>query len=125
MKDVEPWTVGGGNPAKMIKEQEIEWWGCALSSFRFQVSSSRLEERCGWWIDLPSAKVEAKGQGLQWTAFDSALCDAIEQSSNPNNRTILQDMGRRGHELVESKYTWSAVVKAMVDGYEWMAGREK
>ena len=93
---------------------------CSASS-KFQVSSSRLEERCGWWIELPSAEVKTRGEGEQWNALDSALCDAIEQSSNPNNRTFLSDMGRRGHELVESKYTWSAVVKAMVDGYGQIA----
>ena len=93
---------------------------CSASS-KFQVSSSRLEERCGWWIDLPPAEVNVKGVGAEWNALDKALREAFEQSNNPNNRTILQDMGRRGHELVESKYTWSAVVKAMVDGYERIA----
>ena len=86
---------------------------------QFQVPSSKLEERCGWWIDLPKPK--SGGEVEHWTVLDSALREAIEQSNNPNNRTILQDMGRRGHALVESKYTWSAVVKTMIDGYERIA----
>jgi glycosyltransferase involved in cell wall biosynthesis len=29
-----------------------------------------------------------------------------------------REMGERGHRLVEAKYTWDAVVKAMIEGYE-------
>ena len=83
---------------------------CSASS-KFQVSSSRLEERCGWWIDLP----EAEGSNPSaWPALDNALSEAMVAND-------LREMGRRGHALVESKYTWSAVVKAMVDGYERIA----
>ena len=88
---------------------------CSDSS-KFKVQSSKLEERCGWWIDLSKSK--SGGEVEQWSALDSALCEAFEHSSNSNIRTFLQDMGRRGHELVKSKYTWAAVVKAMVKGYE-------
>ena len=42
----------------------------------------------------------------------------LKQSNNLNNRTILQDMGRCGHELVEERYTWAAVCDKMVRGYE-------
>ena len=76
-----------------------------------------LEEReCGWWIDLPKSKSGVEVE--QWTALDSALSEAIEQSLNPNNRTILFDMGQRGHQLVAERYTWSAVCDKMVHGYE-------
>ena len=71
--------------------------------------------KCGWWIDLPSAEVRDKGRGLQWTSLDSALREAFEQS---NNRTILQEMGRCGHQLVSERYTWAAVCDKMVRGYE-------
>lgn len=78
-----------------------------------------LEEcKCGWWIDLPEKMVEVKGQGLRWTALDFVLREAFEHSDNSNTRTILQEMGRRGHELVENRYTWSAVCDKMVRGYE-------
>ena len=93
---------------------------CSASS-KFQVSSSRLEERCGWWIELPPAD-----------SLDAALRDACgaagvrapRAAAPSGDLTVggyLPDMGRRGHELVESKYTWSAVVKAMVDGYGQIA----
>ena len=75
---------------------------CSASS-KFKVQSSKLEERCGWWVEL--------------SAFDSALHEAIEQSHNPNNRTILQEMGARGHQLVEERYTWAAVCDKMIEGY--------
>ena len=88
---------------------------CSASS-KFQVPSFRLEECCGWWIDLPGGKVEDRGG--QWTALDIALREAIEQSLNPNNRTILQEMGQRGHQLVSKRYTWSAVCDKMIKGYE-------
>ena len=33
-----------------------------------------------------------------------------------------QQMGARGRKLVEEKYTWDAVVKEMVKGYERIVG---
>ena len=95
---------------------------CSVCS-KFKVQSSRLEERCGWWIDLPSAEVKMKGVDVEWNALDFALGEAFEQSNNPNNRTILQDMGSRGHELVEERYTWSAVCDKMVRGYQELLER--
>jgi glycosyltransferase involved in cell wall biosynthesis len=32
------------------------------------------------------------------------------------------EMGKRGRKLVEEKYTWEAVCKAMVSGYEKVLG---
>ena len=61
-----------------------------------------LEERgCGWWIDI----------GVEPLA--EALKKALVVS-----RESLVEMGERGRKLVEEKYTWEAVVKAMVEGYE-------
>ena len=85
---------------------------CSASS-KFKVQSSKLEERCGWWIDLPEAKVELKGQGLQWPSLDSALREACGAAGI----RALPEMGRRGRALVESRYTWVAVTKAVVEGY--------
>ena len=93
---------------------------CSASS-KFQVSSSRLEERCGWWIDLPG---EVERRCGQWTALDSALREAIEQSFNPNNRTILSDMGQRGHQLIGEKYTWSAAVRTLASEYGTIISKE-
>ena len=61
-----------------------------------------LEEYCcGWW---PSDSVEALSATLQ----NALSC----------NHNELQSMGERGRKLVEEKYTWGAVVKKMVEGYE-------
>ena len=90
---------------------------CSASS-KFKVQSSKLEERCGWWIELPEARVKVKGVGVEWMALDFALREAFEHSNNPNIRTILPDMGLRGHELVEERYTWSAVCAKLISGYK-------
>ena len=61
-----------------------------------------LEERkCGWWIDI----------GVEPLA---AALKAAMSLSDAERR----EMGVRGRSLVEEKYTWDAVVKAMVKGYE-------
>ena len=61
-----------------------------------------LEERkCGWWIDIG---VEPLAAALKEAM---SLYDAERR-----------EMGVRGRRLVEEKYTWDAVVKAMVKGYE-------
>lgn len=69
-----------------------------------------LEERkCGWWIDLPGDRQNPH----DWTALISALKEAFFMSDSE-----LRDMGKRGRKLVEEKYTWDAVVDAMVEGYK-------
>ena len=61
-----------------------------------------LEEcQCGWWIDV----------GVEPLA--KALKDALSLS-DADRKT----MGDRGRKLVEEKYSWNAVVKDMVKGYE-------
>lgn len=62
--------------------------------------------RCGWWIDLP----EKESDPAEWKGLQVALKEAMTSDT-------LREMGRRGHELVEQKYSWNAVVKAVVDGY--------
>ena len=70
---------------------------------------AELESGCGWWIDLPPKE-----------SLERALSEAM--SSAPGE---LAEMGRRGHRLVEEKYTWPAVVKPMIEGYRCMAGPAK
>ena len=61
-----------------------------------------LEERkCGWWIDIGVGPLE------------EALQDAMSLSNADR-----QAMGERGRKLVEEKYTWDAVVKMILKGYE-------
>ena len=61
-----------------------------------------LEEcKCGWWIDVG---VEPLGNALK-----RAMSLADDER---------RDMGERGRQLVETKYMWDAVVKAMLKGYE-------
>lgn len=59
------------------------------------------ERKCGWWIDIgvePLARV-----------LHEAMAFPDEE---------LREMGKRGRKLIEEKYTWNAVVKEMVKGYE-------
>ena len=59
------------------------------------------ERKCGWWIETGA---EPLAEALKKAM---ALSD-VERA----------EMGERGRKLVEEKYTWDAVVKAMVEGYE-------
>lgn len=64
--------------------------------------------KCGKWIDLP-----AEGSNPSaWTALVAALREMMSLSDDERRQ-----MGERGRKLVEAKYTWDAVVKAMVKGY--------
>ena len=61
-----------------------------------------LEERkCGWWVSN-------EPEELAETFKKIAALSADE----------LEAMGKRGRKLVDEKYTWDAVCKAMVRGYE-------
>ena len=57
--------------------------------------------KCGWWIDI----------GVE--PLVTALQEAMALSDDERHA-----MGLRGRKLVEEKYTWEAVVKSMVQGYE-------
>lgn len=56
---------------------------------------------CGWWIDIGVEPLVA------------ALKEAMALSDAER-----REMGERGRKLVEEKYTWNAVVKKMIAGYE-------
>lgn len=59
------------------------------------------ERECGWWV---SNEPEA---------LAAAICEMITL-----DKTRRCEMGERGRRLVEEKYTWDVVVKAMVKGYK-------
>lgn len=66
-----------------------------------QLTTLNSKLKCGWWIDI----------GVE--PLVKALKEAMSLSPDE-----LQSMGKRGRKLVEEKYTWAAVVKAMVNSYE-------
>lgn len=59
------------------------------------------EHKCGWWIDI----------GVDPLVV--ALQDAMSISD-----VSRKEMGMRGRNLVEKKYTWEAVAKSIAKGYE-------
>lgn len=60
-----------------------------------------LEARkCGWWVDI----------GIK------PLAEALRVSMSLDD-AMRREMGVRGRKLAEEKYTWEAVVKAMLKGY--------
>jgi glycosyltransferase involved in cell wall biosynthesis len=62
--------------------------------------------RCGWWIDM----------GVE------SLIEALEKAMS-HSPVELHEMGRRGRQLVEEKYTWDRVAGQMIEVYEWLLGR--
>ena len=76
--------------------------------------------KCGWWIDLPSVETTVKSRGQKWTTLDAALKEALTLhcTTTASDYDSLPQMGRRGHDLVERNYTWSAVCDKMIAGYE-------
>ena len=71
---------------------------------------SELEaEKCGRWIDLLSEGSNSSA----WPALVTALKEMMSMSDEERRQ-----MGARGRMLVGGKYTWAAVVKEMVKGYE-------
>lgn len=65
--------------------------------------------KCGKWIDLPTEGSNPSA----WPALIVALREMMSLSDDER-----WQMGAKGRRLVEEKYTWDAVVKAMVKGYE-------
>lgn len=84
----------------VITTKGTPWYG--LEGYTdSQLKAINSKRKCGWWIDI--------GIDPLAVALDSAmkLSDAERH-----------EMGSRGRKLVEEKYTWDAVVKVMVKGYE-------
>ena len=72
---------------------------CIASTF---TPWNELQDRgCGWWVSNEPDK----------------LANAIRKMIDAGGEN-RREMGLRGRKLVEEKYTWDAVVKAMVNGYE-------
>lgn len=62
-------------------------------------------ERCGWWIEVGEAPLR------------DALRDAMAREPSE-----LALMGRRGRNLIASRYSWPAVAREMRRIYEWVGG---
>lgn len=59
--------------------------------------------RCGWWVQTGAESI------------GSALADALSRAP-----AELQEMGRRGRNLIQEKYTWEAAAAKMFAAYEWI-----
>ncbi len=80
---------------------EALWAGVPVITTKGTPWQELEERKCGWWIDI----------GVE------PLVDALKEAMSLS--TIqCPVMGLRGRKLVEEKYTWDAVVKAMIKGYE-------
>ena len=88
---------------------EALWAGVPVITTKGTPWSELEEYKCGKWIDLP-----AKGSNPSTCeALDEALVSVMAMSDAERG-----EMGKRGKKLVEEKYTWDAVCKAMIKGYE-------
>ena len=88
---------------------EALWAGVPVITTKGTPWSELEEYKCGKWIDLP-----AEGSNPStWEALDEALVSVMAMSDAERG-----EMGKRGRKLVEEKYTWDAVCKAMVVGYK-------
>jgi len=87
---------------------EALWAGVPVITTKGTPWHELEEHQCGWWIDTG---VEPLVKALEAAM---ALSD-VER----------REMGERGRKLVEKKYTWDAVVKAMVKGYEGLGVLDK
>ena len=88
---------------------EALWAGVPVITTKGTPWKELEDRRCGKWIDLP---VEGSNPS-DWPALVSAL-EGVMLMTDDERR----GMGARGRRLVEEMYTWDAVVKAMVKGYE-------
>ena len=80
---------------------EALWTGVPVITTKGTPWKDLEDYNCGMWIDI----------GVE--PLIVALKDMLSQSIE-----TLRQMGSNGRKLVEEKYTWPAVVKAMVDGYK-------
>lgn len=80
---------------------EALWAGVPVITTKGTPWRELEENKCGWWIDT----------GVE--PLTKALSEATVLDVE-----ALREMGVNGRRLVEGKYTWDAVVKNMVAGYE-------
>jgi glycosyltransferase involved in cell wall biosynthesis len=64
-----------------------------------------IKNRCGWWIDI----------GVR------PLADALHEAINLSDKARIE-MGRRGRQLVEERFSWSKIGEEMHRVYEWILG---
>ncbi len=86
---------------------EALWAGVPVITTKGTPWSELESRRSGWWIDLPPT-----------ASLERALSEAMGKSMED-----LAEMGRRGRQLADEKYTWSAVAKPMIDAYTRVAIR--
>ena len=70
--------------------------------------SNSSTSKCGKWIDLPT-------EGSNPTDWPALVSTLESMMSMPDDER--RQMGENGRRLVEEKYTWDAVVRAMIEGY--------
>ena len=80
---------------------EALWAGVPVITTKGTPWQELEERRCGWWI----------GTGTE------PLAAALKRALNTSDEE-LHEMGRRGHVLVEDKYSWDAVVGKIIEGYK-------
>ena len=86
---------------------EALWAGVPVITTKGTPWKELEDRKCGWWIDIG---VDHLADALK----DAMLLDDAQR----------HQMGARGRLLVQEKYTWGAVVKAMLKGYaEVLNGR--
>ncbi len=64
-----------------------------------------VERKCGWWVSNEPEQLA------------EALCEMMSFSDDERRQ-----MGANGRRLVEEKFTWTAVVRELVKGYESVLG---
>jgi glycosyltransferase involved in cell wall biosynthesis len=67
-----------------------------------------ISQNCGWWADVTS---EAIAEDLK-----DALCCSPEK---------LRSMGKKGKDLVASKYTWTKSAQMTLELYAWLLGNKE
>ena len=80
---------------------EALWAGVPVITTKGTPWQELDEQKCGWWIDI----------GVE------PLARALGEAMSVDDAT-RREMGERGWKLVDEKYTWDAVVKKMIEGYE-------
>ena len=83
---------------------EALWAGVPVITTKGTPWAELENVKCGKWIDIGIVPLAA------------ALQECMAMSDDERRQ-----MGDRGRRLVEENYTWGAVVKAMVKGYELVA----